>query len=165
VFNNIFSGDLNMAKAATKPQSSFNEEEFEQKIALGVKNMLEEMSTTIDMKLEESNTINNNAIQALTAVIDQVGKQSSVPNIEAFMKSEKIAGSMNRVDLYKMTFEAICGGVMSGAMNPLTRFVGTKEDVESAKVEFDKIINLTDIAIERFESRYKLEAHEEFNPT
>ena len=93
-------------------------------------------------------------LKTVTAMIDEVGKKSSLPDLEPFLKTRMVGGAMDRKELYELVFKSILHATVSTSMNILGRYVPSKENEEMARNEFDKIARLTDIAIEQIEKQY-----------
>lgn len=112
-------------------------------------------STSARFELLETKVFDE--IDKLSKLSDTISTESKLPEIENFIRSAKIAGELNRTEMFKMVFASVLQGLLSRDSSPLSRFTNTESGIRQREHEVNKVLSLTDTFMEALEHYFQLE--------
>ena len=115
---------------------------------------LKELRESVNQRLELLETKFLGEIEKVTDDLSSVSVQSKLPEVENFIRSAKIAGELNRAEIFKMVFTSVLSGVCSVPTSNLYKFSNTESGIQNREHEVNKILAITDTFMEALEEYF-----------
>ena len=91
----------------------------------------------------------------LTMIQEKFNSANTPKEFEQFIRSAKIAGEINKVELFSMVFAAILSGTVSNPHSALFKFTNTEAGKQNREHEVIKILNTVDLVASALENYFQ----------
>lgn len=130
---------------AKKVPTQSDQEPSISEVAEVLQQSLNELKQSIEEKLNNLSSNTDDQLSLIRMEFDEKLKDAKPPETEEFIKSAKVAGSLERVEIFKLIFGATLQGLISNPNSQLYKMSNTDAARENRKLEVNKLFELTDI--------------------
>lgn len=130
---------------AKKVSTQEAEEPSISEIAEALQQSLNELKQSVDDKLNNLASSTEDRFSLLSMEFDEKIKNSAPKEVEEFIKSSKVAGNLERTEIFKLIFASVLQGLISNPTSQLFKMSNTEAAKQNRNLELNKLFELTDI--------------------